>query len=137
MCVVLDKQFSGHLPSGVHRPSGVPTPVLTFTLSLALDRRCWHRMVTARANHILLSFLQRPLQKLSADFPSSTWSSNVFIGLPLFLFWSSLKRSLFTISIFFCLAMCPRQFACIRLTQSKTYSVPYISKILLFDNTNC
>ena len=27
MCVVLNKQFSGHLPSGVHRPSGVPTPV--------------------------------------------------------------------------------------------------------------
>ena len=26
MCIVLNKQFSGHLPSGVHRPSGIPTP---------------------------------------------------------------------------------------------------------------
>ena len=30
MYVALDKQFSGHLPSGVQRPLGVPTPVEIF-----------------------------------------------------------------------------------------------------------
>ena len=37
MCVVLDKQFSSHLPSGVHRPSGVPTPVANKRARFGMD----------------------------------------------------------------------------------------------------